>query len=145
VAEEVGNNSFVFINGDALMTSDVLQSVQVDDGLSHIVGLRHPEPQYYGVLSVDDDGLLKKVVEKPQEPLGNLINIGVYSFQPDIFSAVKTLAPSPRGEYELTDAINILAAQQRVRVHEFEGDWVDLGRPEDVPLVESFLHRHNLV
>ncbi len=143
-AAAVGDEPFVFLNGDALVTPDAFEAVSVDDGFAHIVGMPHERPEQYGVLSVQD-GFLQEVVEKPSNPPGDLVNLGIYSFPPSVFSIVSVLEPSPRGEYELTDAVNELAAERQVKVHRLAGEWVDLGQPEDVPLVEDFIHRHNLV
>lgn len=145
VRDEVGDEPFVFINGDSLYTSSVLKEIMVDDGYSHIIGTYHPDPTHYGVLDVDHDGFLRSIVEKPKEPLSNLINLGVYTFRPEIFEAVRSVELSPRGEYEIVDAINALASQKKVKVHQCRGEWIDFGKPEDLPEVERFLINEKLV
>jgi dTDP-glucose pyrophosphorylase len=58
-------------------------------------------------------------------------NAGLYMFRPSIFEFTAKLKPSPRGEYELTDAIRELAhAGKKVKALELSGDWADVRDPE---------------
>jgi dTDP-glucose pyrophosphorylase len=67
----------------------------------------------------------------PGEPMSRWYNAGVYSFRPTIFEFTGKLQPSPRGEYELTDAIRELAQSgKKVQAIELEGYWADVRDPE---------------
>ena len=67
----------------------------------------------------------------PGEPTSRWYNAGVYSFRPSIFEFIAKLQPSPRGEYELTDAIRALAQSGKdVQALELEGEWADVRDPE---------------
>jgi len=58
-------------------------------------------------------------------------NAGLYAFRPGIFDFTAKLKPSPRGEYELTDAIRDLAQSgEKVRALELTGEWADVRDPE---------------
>lgn len=145
VADVVNGKPFVFKNGDSLYTKEVFQSVMVDDGYTRVVGAYNEDPTNYGVVEADANGLLKRIVEKPKEPICNVINLGIYGFQPDVIDAIKQVKRSPRKEYEIVDAINILAKQNKVKVEQLEGEWVDLGKPQDIETVERFLVKHNYI
>ncbi len=68
---------------------------------------------------------------KPGEPTSPWYNAGVYLFRPSIYDFTARLERSPRGEYELTDAIRALALSgRRVRAYELQGDWADVRDPE---------------
>jgi dTDP-glucose pyrophosphorylase len=68
---------------------------------------------------------------KPGEPTSPWYNAGLYAFRPSIFEFIEKLMPSPRGEYELTDAIRDLAhSGQKVRALELAGEWADVRDPE---------------
>jgi dTDP-glucose pyrophosphorylase len=68
---------------------------------------------------------------KPGEPTSRWYNAGVYSFRPSIFQFTAKLQPSPRGEYELTDAIRALAQSgKKVQAIELKGHWADVRDPE---------------
>lgn len=68
---------------------------------------------------------------KPGEPTSPWYNAGIYTFRPSIFEFTARLERSPRGEYELTDAIRALALSGRkVQAIELEGEWADVRDPE---------------
>jgi len=67
----------------------------------------------------------------------------LYKFTPSIFKKLPQIEKSSRGEYELTDAIDLLAKEKRVKIKEIEDYWLDFGKPEDVETISNFL-KHNL-
>ncbi len=68
---------------------------------------------------------------KPGEPTSAWYNAGIYTFRPSIFDLTAKLKPSPRGEYELTDAIRALAQSgKKVTALELTGEWADVRDPE---------------
>ena len=78
--------------------------------------------------------------EKPQpnEPTSPWYNAGVYTFRPSIFEFVARLERSPRGEYELTDAVRDLALTGRkVQAFELAGTWADVRDPEVLARLNS--------
>lgn len=134
------NDSFLAVYGDNLYAVEDLKRLNMDDNYSYVAGLPHKHPENYGVLAVDGKGLLKEIVEKPEHPVGNLINTGLYKFTPEVFNYLDKINISPRGEYELTDVINLLAKQGKVKAIDLKGVWLDFGRPEDIKRVEDYLN-----
>jgi dTDP-glucose pyrophosphorylase len=77
---------------------------------------------------------------KPGEPMSPWYNAGLYAFRPGIFEFIAKLEPSPRGEYELTDAIRDLAhSGKRVHALELTGEWADVRDPEILAKLNSKL------
>jgi glucose-1-phosphate thymidylyltransferase len=99
------------------------------------------EPQHYGVIARDADGTVTAIVEKPKLPPSNLAVTGFYLYPPDVFDVVPTLAPSARGELEITDVNNWYLRQGRLRMYELDGYWWDAG--ESLSQYQM-MHRHVL-
>ena len=86
-----------------------------------------------GAVFVNDQMELIDLREKPKpgEPTSPWYNAGLYAFRPSIFEFTPKLKPSPRGEYELTDAIRDVARSgKKVKVLELTGEWADVRDPE---------------
>jgi dTDP-glucose pyrophosphorylase len=86
-----------------------------------------------GAVFLNDQMELVDLREKspPGEPTSPWYNAGIYAFRPSIFEFTARLKPSPRGEYELTDAIRELAQSgKKVRALELTGEWADVRDPE---------------
>jgi glucose-1-phosphate thymidylyltransferase len=93
---------------------------------------RVDDPRAFGVAVVAGERL-QRVVKKPPEPPSNLAVIGVYAFRPEVFDIIRTLAPSPRGEYEIADAINgLIGVGRAVEASVTAAYWIDTGKMEDM-------------
>ncbi len=138
VKEIVGKSSFVYLNGDNLYSVADLKLMDINGRFSYVAGMHHKNPQKYGVL-VSENGLLKEVIEKPEKFVGNIINTGLYKFTSDIFEKLDKIKKSPRGEYEITDAINLLAKAKKVKVQKVKDFWLDFGNPADIIKLSCFL------
>jgi glucose-1-phosphate thymidylyltransferase len=90
-------------------------------------------PRQFGIVEVDSEGKVKRLVEKPKDPKSNLALAGLYVFNKSIFHAAKNIKPSWRNELEITDSIQYLLDQGRkVSIQTIDGWWKDTGRPEDL-------------
>lgn len=138
-ADIIQGDRFVYTMGDHLVSARDLQQMQ-QSTRDLLVGVtEHHEPQRYGVIEYGEDSRLVRIIEKPQRPTSNDINVGLYTLTPDLIPLLRTLPASARNEYEITDAINTVAATRVVRVVHLQDYWLDLGRPEDIESLEQFL------
>ena len=125
---------FLALNGDSLVSSLTLKLLAqtAPDRVVHIAAKRVKEPSNYGILEVIDDAVVR-ITEKPDEPRSDLANLGIYAFEPEIFECIAETRKSARGEYEITDAIQLLIDQgYRVGFTKVEEPWIDIGRPWDL-------------
>jgi glucose-1-phosphate thymidylyltransferase len=97
-------------------------------------------PSAFGVADLNEDGSIKRLVEKPSNPPSNLALVGVYLFDPTISEAVNTIEPSARGELEITDAIQYLVETGRtVRASIVSNWWKDTGTKADLLHAQELL------
>lgn len=138
VKDIVGREDFLAVYGDNLYSPRDFAAMNIEDNYNYVAGLVHENPEKYGVLLEEKD-FLKKIIEKPQKYVGNLINCGLYKFTSEIFKEVPKVRLSPRGEYELTDAITLLAKKKKVKVKKIQDYWLDFGNPGDIVKFSRFL------
>ncbi len=133
---------FLFIGGDNLFSVEDLKEMNVDDSFNYVAGLVNDKPENYGVL-ISNGEYLEKIIEKPKEYVGNLINAGLYKFSPEVFSKLPLINKSPRGEFEITDVISLMSKDKKVKVKIIKDYWKDFGKPEDVEELSKFLNDQN--
>lgn len=136
------NEQFLYICGDNLFSVNDLRSMGIDDDYCYVAGLLNDHPEKYGVLVPDGSDFLEKIIEKPKEFVGNLINAGMYKFTPDVFEKLPQIIKSPRGEYEITDVVSLLAKEKKVKIRKIKDFWKDFGNPEDVIKLSKFLKQN---
>jgi len=127
--EFVGGDRMVVVLGDNILQRGISQAVeafaqQPDGALILLKAVDHP--QEYGIAEVDGPRI-RRIVEKPKEPPGNLAVIGVYMYSPDVFEIIDSLTPSARNELEITDVNNAYLRRGTLRYQHVEGWWLDAG------------------
>jgi dTDP-glucose pyrophosphorylase len=134
----IGKENFVMVYGDNLYSVKDLKAFNIRDKYNYIAGFSHEHPEKYGVL-ISKNSFLKKIIEKPKKYVGNLINTGLYKFTPEAFKKLLKIHRSPRGEYELTDIVNLLAKEKKVKIKKIRDYWLDFGNPADIIKLSQFL------
>jgi dTDP-glucose pyrophosphorylase len=130
-----GNAPFLLSYGDILIEPiNYRRLVNLGDAEA-IISVKHNPGEIAkgGAVFVNEKFEMTDLREKPGpgEPTSPWYNAGVYTFRPSIFEFTARLEKSPRGEYELTDAIRNLALSGRiVQAFELAGDWADVRDPE---------------
>jgi glucose-1-phosphate thymidylyltransferase len=96
------------------------------------------DPKRYGVAEIKN-GQVVGIEEKPESPKSDFAVAGIYIYPPDVFSVIKTLRPSGRGELEITDVNQFYVKQGRLGYATLPGYWTDAGT------LESLAHANQLV
>lgn len=129
-----GDDPFILSYGDILVSPENYLHLVQPGAAEALVSVKRNEGEIAqgGCVVVNEAFELTDLIEKPSGPAPSpWYNAGVYTFRPGIFEFTAVLEKSPRGEYELTDAIRNLARSGRtVRVIELSGDWADVRDPE---------------
>lgn len=136
-SKELASDRFLVMNGDVL--PDVASLRELARGEMAVSAIEVEDPRRYGVF-LEEDGLFRSVVEKSREPPSNLANAGIYLLERSIFSALQKAPLSERGEYELTDGLNLLAATGRIRIVRLLS-WMEIGRPWDILTANELILR----
>ena len=135
----VANAPFILAYGDILVDPANYKCLVnlFDDVDAMLTVTRGEDVSKGGAVFVNDQMELVDIREKSDRWSGlsqNAVpfyNAGLYAFRPSIFEFTAKLQPSPRGEYELTDAIRDLAhSGKKVKALELTGEWADVRDPE---------------
>ena len=154
--EFVGSSDFLLTYGDILVKRETYAHMirRFQEGaFSGLVTVTRGEDVTKGGLNFfDEQFCLKRIVEKPNTEQQTQLrregwlklnqpvwyNAGIYIFQPTLFEFTSRLEKSPRGEYELPDAINtMLKAGHTIAGLEIQGGWVDVRDPEVLAKLEK--------
>ncbi len=142
------DSPFLLMYGDIFVDqeiySDILKKIEKKHIKCLITLKEVKEPQQYGIITLDSDGLVRKIIEKPspERKVGNLANAGIYIFDSLIFKAIEMTKKSPRNEFELTDSIDILINQLDRQIHSHvigNQYWSDIGLPWQLLEANCFL------
>ncbi len=134
--EFLGESDFMLYLGDNMIQGNLdefIKKFQESPTDACILLKEVDNPRRFGVAQLDKKGNVIKLVEKPNEPLGNHAVLGIYLFSQQIHKAIDKIKPSWRGELEITDAIQeLIRAGKKVRSQVHHGWWLDTGTREDV-------------
>ncbi|MEM9064001.1 MAG: sugar phosphate nucleotidyltransferase [Planctomycetota bacterium] len=99
------------------------------------------DPQRFGVASLDDNGNITGIVEKPKDPPSNKAVTGIYFYDGSVFDMCNNLEPSARGELEITDVNNMYLERGDLSWTELDGWWTDAGTFESLHRAASYVAR----
>jgi dTDP-glucose pyrophosphorylase len=129
-----GKESFILSYGDILIDSENYIRLTQLNQQAALVSVKHNAAEIAkgGCVVVNAQMVLTDLIEKPAGPAPSpWYNAGVYTFSPAIYDHTAKLERSPRGEFELTDAIRTLAQETgNVLAVELKGEWADVRDPE---------------
>jgi glucose-1-phosphate thymidylyltransferase len=146
----LGDDPILMVLGDNVIGSSLAPFVAAfsadDDEAARLLLKEVDDPRRFGVAVTAEDGRVLSLVEKPAVPPSRLALVGVYLLRPGIHDAIDGIVPSPRGELEITDAINELMLRGRtVRFDRLEGFWLDTGKKDDLLLANQTILDARLV
>ena len=144
-AEAHVEDDFILMLGDNVFRANLGDVVNRQresraDAAFLVEEVSYEEASRYGVCDTNEYGGIVEFVEKPDDPPSNLVMTGFYTFTPKIFHACHLVQPSDRGEYELSDAVDLLIQSGRtIDAIPMNGWRVDVGYPDDRDRAEQRL------
>jgi glucose-1-phosphate thymidylyltransferase len=142
----VGSDSAALVLGDNIFYGSglraLLQEAAARPEGATVFGYHVPDPERYGVAEIGPGGTVLSLEEKPAHPKSSYAVTGLYFYDNDVLEIARTLRPSPRGEYEITDVNRAYLERGRLRVELFGRGmaWLDTGTHESLHDASSFIH-----
>ena len=132
----VGDDKCVVVLGDNIIADDISAAVREHDivGGACIFTKKVPDPERFGVVKFDDEGMFVDIIEKPEVPPSNSAVIGLYMYDETVFDKIEKLSPSGRGELEVTDLNRAYLEEGRLTIKEIHGTWMDCGTFDSLAL-----------
>ena len=143
--EFVGGDSVSLVLGDNIFYGDTVTPLARDAAAQKsgatIFGYRVHDPERYGVAEIDADGTVLSIEEKPPRPKSNFAVTGLYFYDNQVLDIAANLAPSARGEYEITDVNNEYLRRGQLRMHVLGRGtaWLDTGTHDTLHEASSYV------
>lgn len=141
----IGQEPVCLVLGDNIffghdLPKQLRSASKITDG-ANIFAYEVGDPQRYGVVDIDDNGIAVSLTEKPQNPTSNYAVPGIYFYDSKVVKYAETLKPSGRGELEITDLNKIYLEKGKLKVEVLGRGvaWLDAGHPNALLQAAQFI------
>lgn len=134
----IGNDHCAFILGDNIfygnMFSTYIKRAMEREAGATVFGYQVPDPERFGVVTLDENSMATSIEEKPENPRSNWAVTGLYFYDNQVVDIAKSLKPSARGELEITDLNRVYMEQNQLFVEKLGRGyaWIDTGTHESL-------------
>ena len=142
----IGNDSVCLILGDNILygdgLSEKLRHAAEQNAGATIFGYYVADPERYGVIAFDEQNQPIDIIEKPTTPPSHYAVIGLYFYDNQVVNIAKNLAPSARGELEITDLNRVYLNKKQLRVEKLGRGtaWLDTGTHKSLLDAANFIY-----
>lgn len=123
----INNDNVAMILGDNIFEDDLAEKIKNFKSGGMVFARKVSDPERFGVVKFDENGKAIEVKEKPKEFLSDWAITGLYVYDKKVVDIAKSLAPSDRGEIEITDVNKKYLEMEELSVEKIEGEWLDAG------------------
>ncbi len=132
----IGKSNFALMLGDNFFYSDNLPKIFTNISNKNentVISYRVEKPENFGVIKLNKNNSIKKIIEKPKKPSSNLAVTGFYFYQNNVLKLLRKLKKSNRNEYEISDFNNLIIKNYELKNFELGRGavWLDSGTPND--------------
>ncbi len=142
--EFIGKDKVCLILGDNIFYGNQLEKLvkeasRSDDNV--IFGYHVSDPERYGVVEFDEHDNVLSIEEKPKKPKSSYAVPGIYFYNNDVVEIAKSLKPSARGEYEITDVNKVYLQRKQLKLKRFGvgNAWLDVGTFQSLNDASNFV------
>ena len=150
----IGDSNVALVLGDNIFygqsfTANLKVATSKDTGAC-IFGYHVKDPERFGVVDFDTDGIVTSIEEKPKTPKSNFAVTGLYFYDNEVIEIAKSIKPSARGELEITDINNVYRNRGDLTVELLSRGfaWLDTGTHDSLieagQFVQTIEHRQGL-
>ena len=136
-------DTIFFILGDNFFENNPAENIKMEDLAknkgAYIFSYKVENPQEFGVAELDSENNVISIEEKPIKPKSKQAVVGIYIYDDSVMDKIKTLKPSERGEYEVTDLNNLYIKDGKCKNVTIDGWWIDAGTPDRILDLEEKL------
>jgi glucose-1-phosphate thymidylyltransferase len=153
-ADFIGEDRVALVLGDNIFfgahLTDLLASASAREDGATVFSYRVEDPERYGVVELGEGGKAISLEEKPAQPKSNCAVTGLYFYDNDVVQMARTLAPSARGEYEITDLNRLYMEAGKLHVEQMGRGyaWLDTGTHDSLleasEFVRTIQHRQGI-
>ncbi len=140
------DDAVTVILGDNIFEDPIVDFVKdfaKQDGGAKIILKEVDDPHRFGVAELSGDHVIG-IEEKPKSPKSNWAVTGIYIYDGEVFNIIRTLKPSHRGEYEITDVNNVYIEDSKMTYGFFRGWWTDAGTFESLRRADELATNNEL-
>jgi glucose-1-phosphate thymidylyltransferase len=143
--EFVGNDSCALVLGDNIFYGHgltyKLRTAAGNDAGSTVFAYHVHDPERYGVVTINQDGMATQIEEKPEVPQSNWAVTGLYFYDNSVIDIAADIKPSPRGELEITDVNRVYLERKQLRVERLGRGfaWFDTGTHDSLVDASAYI------
>lgn len=142
--EFAGQDPFLLALGDILCDPSAYArcgaALNEHSKTAGVLGVKDVDDPWRAAAVYTENGVITRVIEKPPQGTSTTrwTSAGLYAFRPVVFDYLQRIGLSPRGEYEITSIFDMMLADGlELRISSIDGEWTDVGRPEDLDAVNT--------
>lgn len=142
--EYIGNDNCVLYLGDNIIEEDISEHISNFKGGATVFVKEVKDAQRFGIATIDGDGNILEIEEKPQDPKSNKAIVGIYIYDNTVFQKMIGQPKSERGEYEITYINNKYIQEGKLKSILLRKEWFDIGTLDSLLEASNFMRNKKI-